>query len=155
MNWTAARAKDIALNVALATLGLVGAALVYGLVAQPGRTPPSNPDRAAASTNLVGTTIQVEVRNGAGADGLAATMMTYLRDRGFDVVDVGNHANFNVEHTQVIDRTGDLESARRVAQVLGVDEDRVRQDVNPDLYLDASVLIGHDYTTLPPFQQAD
>ena len=79
--------------------------------------------------------------------------MAYLRDKGFDVVDVGNHTNFDVEHTQVIDRVGDLESARRVAQALGVEEEHVRQDINTDLYLDASVLVGHDYETLPPFRR--
>lgn len=155
MSWSAARAKEITLNVALAMLGLMCAALVYGLVAQPGRTPPTNPDRAATSGDLVGTVIQVEVRNAAGADGLAATVMSYLRDKGFDVVDVGNHTSFDVEHTQVIDRIGDPESARRVAQALGVDDEHVHQNVNPDLYLDASVLIGHDYDTLPPFQTAE
>jgi hypothetical protein len=152
MSWSTARVKNVALNVLLAALGLVCAALVYSLIARPGSEPATNPGRAAASSELVGTTIQVEVRNAAGADGLAATAMAYLRDRGFDVVDVGNHTNFNVEHTQVIDRVGDPESARRVAQALGVEEEHVHQDIDTDLYLDASVLIGHDYETLPPFQ---
>ncbi|MFO8233646.1 MAG: LytR C-terminal domain-containing protein [Longimonas sp.] len=155
MSWTSTRAKDVALNVGLAFLGLMCAALVYGLVAQPGGTPNTNPDRAASSNELVGTVIQVEVRNAAGADGLAATVMTYLRDEGFDVVDVGNHDAFDVEHTQVIDRIGDAESARRVAQALGVEEEHIHQDIQPDLYLDASVLIGHDYARLTPFQETE
>lgn len=155
MNWTANHVKEVALNVGLATLGLMCAALVYGLVAQPGSVPETNPDRAASSNDLVGEVIQVEVRNAAGVDGLAAVAMEYLRDEGFDVVDVGNHDAFDVEHTQVIDRIGDSESSRRVAQALGVDEEHIHEDIQSDLYLDASVLIGQDYATLPPFQDAD
>ena len=153
MDWTADRVKEVALNVALAALGLTCAALVYSLVARPGSAPDANPDRAASSSDLVGSVIQVEVRNAAGVNGLAATVMAYLRDEGFDVVDVGNHSSFDVQHTQVIDRTGDTESAKRVAQALGVDAEHVHEDIQTDLYLDASVLVGHDYDTLPPFRE--
>jgi hypothetical protein len=51
----------------------------------------------------------------------------------------------------VIDRVGDLESAKKVAAVLNIPEERVTQDIRRDYYLDASIIIGHDYNRLEPF----
>ena len=155
LSWTATRIKNVALNTGLVLLGLACLVLLYSLIARPGSSPSANPDRAAASDDLVGTTIQVEVRNAAGVSGLAATVMQHLRDDGFDVVEVGNHDAFDLEHTQIIDRIGDMESARRVATALGVDAEHIHQEIRTDLYLDASVLIGHDYETLHPFNDAE
>lgn len=111
----------------------------------------TDPIRAGDPSNLVGEIIQVEVRNGCGVDHLAAKTTDFLRQRGFDVVEVGDHTSFDQQHSVVIDRVGNLESARRVAAALDIPEDRVVQDIRHDYYLDASVIIGHDYKTLEPF----
>lgn len=115
--------------------------------------PHNDPRRETITTPLVGDIIQVEVRNACGVDGLAGNVTAYLRDRGFDVVEFGNHTTTDLPQSLIIDRVGDLASARKVARVLGLPEDRVRQDIQPDYYLDASVLIGKDYPHLAPFQQ--
>jgi len=66
---------------------------------------------------------------------------------------VGDYTSFDVPYSMVIDRVGDLEAARKVAAVLGIPEERVRQQIQPDLFLDASVIIGKDYAQLAPFQE--
>mgnify|MGYP006425911723 CR=1 FL=1 len=138
------------LNAALVLFGLVVLVLLYALVTRTVGTR-TDPVRASNPAELVGTIIQVEVRNGAGVDHLAAEMTQFLRDRGFDVVEVGNHSSFNQEHSVVIDRVGDMESAQRVAAALGVPPERVQQHIRRDYYLDASIIIGQDYKTLEPF----
>lgn len=148
--WTASRLQNIALNAALLLTGLGVAVLLYSQQTQP-TNPPNNPDRADSQSELVGTTIQVEVRNGVGEAGIAAQTMHYLRSEGFDVVEVGNHTGFGVEYTMVIDRIGDMESARRVAEAIGVSAEHVHQEIRKDLYLDASIIVGHDYDALAPF----
>lgn len=145
------RAKNALLNAGLAVVGLSVMVLLYGLVTRT-LIPAPDPRRSSESTDLVGSIIQVEVRNGAGIDHLAAETTHYLRERGFDVVDVGNYASFQQEQSVVIDRVGDLEAARKVAEALGLPADRVRQDIRRQYYLDASVIIGHDYKQLRPFQ---
>jgi hypothetical protein len=145
------RVRNGLLNAALLVGGLAVMVLLYGLVTRT-LVPPANPERAEDGTELVGTIIQVEVRNGAGIDRLAAETTHYLRQRGFDVVDVGNYETFQQEHSIVIDRVGDRQAARRVAEALGLPPDRVRQDIQRQYYLDASVVIGHDYKQLRPFQ---
>ncbi len=145
------RIKNGLLNVGLAVVGLSVMVLLYGLAT---RTLVSSPDaqRSSDSSELVGSIIQVEVRNGAGVDHLAAETTHYLRERGFDVVDVGNYTSFQQERSVVIDRVGDLKAARKVAETLGLPADRVRQEIRRQYYLDASVIIGHDYNQLRPFQ---
>ena len=103
---------------------------------------------------LVGDVIQVEVLNGCGVSGLAGDMTQYLRDRGFDVVEVGDLEVYDQEYTVVYDRIGNLESAKKLARAIGITEERVVQDIKLDEYLDASVVIGKDYATLSPFYSA-
>jgi hypothetical protein len=145
------RLTNGALNAALVVCGLAALVLLYGLVSRSFTTPPES-KRASNPGHLVGDVIQVEVRNGCGVDQLAARTTEYLRAQGFDVVAVGNQAPFDQEETVVIDRVGDLASARRVAEALGLPESRVKQDVQRSYYLDASIIIGRDYRRLPPFR---
>lgn len=143
-----------ALNVGLALGGIAVLVLLYALVTR-SLWPRTDAQREANPSGLVGGIIQVEVRNACGVSGLAGDLTQYLRETGFDVVEVGDYGSFDVQQTVVVDRTGDLEAARKVASALGLPEGRVRQDIQPSYYLDASVLIGHDYATLPPFQQRE
>lgn len=138
------------LNLAVLALGLVVMVMLYALITRSVglRT---DPVRASNPAELVGHIIQVEVRNGCGVDQLAAHTTQFLRDRGFDVVEVGDHSSFEVQHSVVIDRVGDLKSARKVAAALNIPRERVVQEIRPDLYLDASVVLGHDYKHLEPF----
>ncbi len=138
------------MNVGLAVLGLVVLLLLYALGTRV-FAPRVDAAREANPGQLVGRIIQVEVRNGCGADGVAGDLTRFLRRSGFDVVEVGNHTSFDEPHSLVIDRIGDLEAARKVAHALGIAEEYVRQDVRPGLYLDATVVIGKDYAILKPF----
>ncbi len=156
-----------ALNVALVVVGLGVLVLLYGFVtgsvlpggvfggsggdaARPART-----EARASSSGATGEIVQVAVRNGSGAPGIAAQTTRYLRAQGFDVVEAGNHSSFDEPRSFVVDRVGDLDAARRVAAALGIPEERVRQDLQPEYYLDASVVLGRDYAALRPFQDDD
>ena len=138
------------LNAAFVVAGLVAAGLLYAFVSG-SLLSHVDAGREANPTGLVGDIIQVEVRNGAGVPELAARTRRFLVRHHFDVVEVRDHASFDVPHSHVIDRVGDMEAARKVAAVLGIPEERVEQDVQPDIYLDASVIIGRDYESLAPF----
>lgn len=98
--------------------------------------------------------IQVEVLNGCGVPGIAKTVTEYLRDKGYDVVKVDNYESFNITETTVIDRRSlDKINAIEVAKILGVSTDKgVAPFLNPDLLLDVSIIIGHDYKKLIPLK---
>ena len=99
-----------------------------------------------------GKIIQVEVLNGCGVSGTADKFTEFLRSRKFDVVGIGNYTSFDIEKTMVIDRTGNMESAYKVAAALGIDKKNVIQQVNDNYFLDVSLVIGKDYNKLKPYK---
>ena len=142
--------SNVALNVTLGVLGLVVLVLLYALIrSNVGATAEQGEGHREAEPS--DDIIQVEVRNGCGVSGLAESMRTFLRQEGFDVVEVGNHSSFNLAKTLVVDRVGNLEAAQQIAAALGVPEDRVKQELRQDYFLDTSIIIGQDYATLVPF----
>jgi len=126
------------------------ALLVYSMVSQPDSNregeivapPPLDP-----AVEIV----QVQVSNGTVVEGLAGRMREYLREQGFDVLDVGNARTREVPQTVVLDRVGNRALALRVARALGLPDERVREELSTSLMLDVTVLIGADFTTHAPF----
>lgn len=97
-------------------------------------------------------TIQLDVLNAAGEPKLAQRMTDFLRRRGFDVVEMGNYREKEIERTLVVDRGGNRQAALQVANALGIPEGRVVEQQDKTLYLDVSVIIGRDFKTLAPFR---
>jgi uncharacterized membrane protein len=92
--------------------------------------------------------IQLDVLNGTKEAKLAQRVTDYLRSRGFDVVEMGNYKVSSVETTLVLDRTGNIEAAREVAEALGVPETNIRTSIDKDLFLDVSIILGNDFKQL-------
>ncbi|MEX2177431.1 MAG: LytR C-terminal domain-containing protein [Gemmatimonadaceae bacterium] len=83
--------------------------------------------------------VRVQVLNATDTRGLARQATMHLRDRGFDVLEVGN-AGEQLDSTLVLDRAGNPELARRVADALG--GARVESRPDSSRYLDVTVLLG-------------
>lgn len=111
---------------------------ILGKVVTPEETPQLQPPRI----------IQLDVLNGCGAKGVGSRLTDFLRANGFDVVEMKNYKSFLVNKTLVVDRIGDLSSARRVAAALGVSEKNIIQQINPDYFVEVSVIIGKDFSEL-------
>jgi LytR cell envelope-related transcriptional attenuator len=91
--------------------------------------------------------VRVQVLNTTKTRGLARRAMLYLRDQGFDVVEVGT-ARPLVDTTLVLDRSRHPDWARSVATSLGAARVEARPDTSR--YLDVTVLIGSSWR--PPAQ---
>ena len=119
---------------------------------QPGTAgQPNQPQQAGKQDTSGGRpakVIQLDVLNGCGAKGAGIKMTGFLRAHGFDVVEMKNYKSFHVQQTLIVDRIGDLGAARRVAAALGVNEKNVIQKINPDYYVEVSVIIGKDFMEL-------
>ncbi len=96
--------------------------------------------------------IKVEVLNGIGIDGIAAEVTEYLREKGFDVVNTDDAGRTDYIYSMVKDRTGNLSSARTLAEILNIDTLSILQEINKSLILDATVILGKDYIHLAPFK---
>jgi hypothetical protein len=103
---------------------------------EPKRAPP--PGATAPS----GQRVRVQVLNATSVRGLARRATIHLRDRGFDVVEMGTSSEQR-DSTLVLDRSGHPEWARRVAEALG----GARVEPRPDTsrYLDVTVLVGRSW----------
>jgi hypothetical protein len=96
--------------------------------------------------------IQVEVVNASGRSGAGRQVMEFLRQRGFDVVEIGNDTA-RPRRSSVIDRVGDRTSARKVAQSLGIADALITTDLDSMRFLQSSIIIGADLDNLEPFAE--
>ena len=92
-----------------------------------------------------GVRVRVQVLNTTKTRGLARRATRLLRDRGFDVVDVGN-VEPTIDTTIVLDLSGHPDWAAAAAKVMAPARTRARRDSSR--YLDVTVLIGR--TWRPP-----
>ena len=86
-----------------------------------------------------GTRVRVQVLNATRTRGLARRAMFVLRDRGWDVVEIGTTTPPR-DSTLVLDRSGHPEWAARVARALG--GARVESRPDSSRYLDVTILLG-------------
>jgi hypothetical protein len=139
--------RSFALNLLLGALALLVLYLAYSLLDRHLFHPPVDPSRGGGDG-----IIQVDVLNGCGVPGAATGVRDYLRARGFDVVELRNYKTFDVEKSVVVDRVGDGVAAERVASALGLGSGRIIRQLNPDYYVDVSIVIGKDYRSLKSSQ---
>ncbi len=137
------------LNLAIIVLLLVVAYLAYSFVLRLTVAPSLDPARDG---DPKGKPIQLDVINGCGTAKVGTRFTQYLRDRGYDVVEVRNYHRFDVRHTIVVARTANLRNAEKVATALGIEAPHIVQQINPDYFVDVSVLIGMDHQSLKPAQ---
>ena len=86
-----------------------------------------------------GSRVRVQVLNATRTRGLGRRAANFLRDRGFDVVEVGT-LNQQRDSTLVLDLSGHPEWAKRVAAAFGGARVEARRDSSR--YLDVAILIG-------------
>lgn len=123
--------------------------MIYRFLVDPSVDPTLDKDVEKLSSEDV---IQINILNACGVKGLASKARDYLRSKGFDVVDVGNYKT-EVDHSFVIDRLGDLKSSKKVAFALGIADTLVITDIDSNLFLRSTVVIGKDYQKLIPFEK--
>ena len=121
---------------------LAGAGLLFWIIRGFGASDPSEPELPSASEFLEGR-VRVEVLNTGGVAGVAGAATESLRDHGFDVVYFGNAETYSEEPSVVLDRVGDLETARAVAEVLGVPT--FRSEMDSTLLVDVTVRLGPEW----------
>jgi len=96
--------------------------------------------------------LEVEVLDGAGSMKAAQYVTNILRSQGYDVLEMKRNDDGMIERTYVVDRSGNLETARKLATTLGIAQDKVFQKIDRNLYLDVTVMVGKDFSRLKVFQ---
>ncbi len=133
---------NLFLNISILILSLAVIFLGYSLVS---KIKDIYSQVETSDSLLQSGVIQVEVMNGCGVSGIADKFMDLLREKNFDVVNLGNYRSFDIDKTIVIDRSGKIKNAEYLAEVIGIDKWNVIQQKNKNYFLDASLIIGKDY----------
>ena len=99
-----------------------------------------------------GEHIQVNILNGSGVANVARSFTDFLRARQFDVVEMTNYKEKNVEHTFIIDQVSDTVAAQKIAYALGISPMRITHEPDSNAFVDAAVVIGKDYLNTSPMK---
>jgi hypothetical protein len=141
---------NLSLNIIIFLLGAFILYLGYSIILS--LSGKNKAELELAKKGLPAEIIQVEVLNGCGVNSLADRFTDYLRLQNIDVVKTGNYESFNIYESLVIDRSGNIANAHKVAKVLGVKTKNVIQQLNDDYFLDVSIIVGKDYHQLLPIK---
>jgi hypothetical protein len=151
--------KNYAINTIIIVLALLTIYLLYSFIRHSTASRQDvKKEVIDSTTNQItkqpsGSTLQIDVQNGSGVQGVANKFTDYLRANGYDVVEMGNFSTSDIKTSMVIDRVGNMRNAKKVAQSLGISEKYVIQQINKNYFLDATVVIGKDYMDLKPLTQ--
>lgn len=100
--------------------------------------------------NTVEEVIQINVLNATLTPGIAGETREYLRNRGFDVVEVGNFTD-RTERSMIIDRVGDVKSAKKIGYAMGIPDSCIVTKLDSNMFLRATIILADDFRSLKPF----
>lgn len=120
--------------------------LSYTLVARISSSP--RKEANIIPTQQLSRKIQVEVLNGCGVEKVGDFFTDYLRKTGFDVISTGNYISFDMDNTLIIDRAGNISNALVLADSLGINKSNVIQQIQKELFLDVTIIIGKDFNLI-------
>jgi hypothetical protein len=134
-------------------IGIVVVAMIGQFVSRIWITPPVTSERER--TDLLvkkGERIQLTVLNGSGQQNIARTFTDFLRARKFDVVEMSNYKQSDVEHSFVIDKVMDTVAAKKLAYAIGIEDNRIVHEPDSNAFVDAAIVIGKDFQALKPMK---
>ncbi|MBI3194734.1 MAG: LytR C-terminal domain-containing protein, partial [Ignavibacteriae bacterium] len=94
--------------------------------------------------------LQIDVLNGCGEKGVASRFTNFLRSKGYDVVEMKNYKTSSIPRTLVIDRMGNMQPARDIAEPLRQEGGRRHPlHVVPERDGDAAAVVRPRHRVLP------
>ena len=141
--------KNLILNASILILILINSILAYSVF----NAIPFNDNDDNYLEDSTRVRIQVEVLNGCGVSGVAEKLTDYLRTNNIDVVNLGNYRSFEIENSIIIGRNEKIQNAEIVAAIVGLDNQNIIQQINPDYLLDVTFVLGKDYRDLIPLKK--
>lgn len=100
----------------------------------------------AAALTVPASGVEVQVLNESQVERGALRLARLLRERGFDVVEIGNGSRVGRTETEVVVRGDDMEKGAAIARALNCK--LLRSEKKPELLLDVTVLVGQDIERL-------
>ena len=143
--------KNLILNISILSLILINSVLAYTVFNTVSEKYFNSRDELLIDSTKA--KIQVEVLNGCGVTGIAEKITDHLRENKIDVVNLGNYRSFEIESSIIISRNNKILNAEKVAAIVGLDQNSIIQQTNPDYLLDVTFILGKDYRNLIPIKK--
>lgn len=89
--------------------------------------------------------INVEILNGTNLSGLASRTAQLYKSFGFKIAAIANAELNDYSRTIVLDRKGNPEAAKKVAELIRCDQIHSQIDENRDETVDVTVILGRDF----------
>lgn len=89
--------------------------------------------------------IKLEILNGTDINGLAARTQDLYENFGFEVLRIGNADRNDYEETVIIDRSGNLQGAQRVGEVIRSSNVREGNPLGENENVDVTIVLGNDF----------
>ena len=131
---------------------LLIAAMILLTACAPQQSGPAKAELPAGKAYAEGREIYF-VHTEASDAGVAEKLTDYLRINNIDVVNLGNYRSFEIENSIIIGRNEKIHNAKIVAAIVGLDEQNIIQQINPDYLLDVTFVLGKDYRDLIPLKK--
>jgi len=90
-------------------------------------------------------TVRIEILNGTNITGLASRTSQLFQSYDFRIVSVANAEQTDYERTVIVDRRGNPDAARRVAELIHCEQIHTQQEENRDETVDVTVILGRDF----------
>ena len=137
----------VALAIGVSLLLLVrGPSIVPFIGAQPTPTPTPTIEPTPSPTSLNRGDIKVSVINGGGTSGAGGRMKTFLEEKGYIVVSVGNADEYSYEQTEILVKSGQEDYQALLTEDLKADYSLGTSSatVAEDAGYDAQVIVGKE-----------
>lgn len=109
---------------------------------------PNRPPRVGAAV-ITEDALKVEVLNGCGVTGLANLFSEYVREKQYNVVNVGDAETYDYQRSVLIDRgKRERKQIEKLSKTLGIALDRILLIESRNSEADVSLIIGADYQSL-------
>lgn len=95
--------------------------------------------------------LSLRILNGTERNGLAGRTGNVMKSYGYEVSAVGNADEQGLEKTYVLDHTGDITKAQRVAKLIHCNEVKSAADTDlspvsgSDIFIDVTIVLGKDF----------
>ncbi len=112
-------------------------------------TPPSS-NVVTSISPLKAEAARIVILNGTAKDGLAAMASRYLKNNGFNVVQIGNAEKRDYAKTVLVDLANKPATLNWLAQHFNVDAGNIRSNPTQERDSDIRIILGNDWT--PPLE---
>ncbi|MBI90237.1 MAG: hypothetical protein CMG60_09150 [Candidatus Marinimicrobia bacterium] len=97
---------------------------------------------------------KVAIKNGCGKKQLGLTYKRYLLDVGYDITETSNAEHFGHTYTKILFHKNNKASAKYLSTELGINDNKIIEDTNDDIFQDLTLILGQNYANLKSHKTA-